>query len=331
MKFLHGAIALTLVGAGIWTGGYLMQPQVEVASSAASFSGGDYQASMQTAATEQGGADFNPTTLKTFRGASVDGALRTNHKGELIVDMQLRYWIDFYLSARGEMELADIVAAMHAEMARLPQPGQGQAIDILEDYLGYLAALGEFDEETQKRLSGGDFDSMVARLEWQERLRREWMEPLVVDAFFAADESLDRYTLQRLRIQQQGGDAAALAAAEAELPEEIRQLREKAERITTMRQTEAQLRESGADSSEIQAWRVQEFGTEAAQRLAEADARKAQWQNRLREYRKYTESLADKGLGDADREQLLTAYKQRHFSEAELKRLPAALSLLAAE
>ena len=47
MKFLHGAIALTLVGAGIWTGGYLMQPQVGVASSTASSSGDGYQASMQ--------------------------------------------------------------------------------------------------------------------------------------------------------------------------------------------------------------------------------------------------------------------------------------------
>lgn len=331
MKPLHGAIALTVLGLGIWGAGTLFQPEVQVASQVAGAGVSSSVAPVQRNISVGDEDVLDPTTLKTFRGAAVDGALRTNHKGELVVDLQLRYWIDYYLSARGEVPLEDILAAMHAEMEKLPQPGQSQAIDLLEDYIGYLAALGEYDEETQKRISGGDLDSLSARLDWQERLRREWMQPHVVDAFFTADESIDRYTLNRIRLQQQGADEATLAAAEAELPEEIRQLRERAERVATMNKTESQMLSEGASKAEVQAWRVQEFGHEAAERLAQADARRDEWHSRLQAYQNYEKSLADKGLGESDRQRLLETYQQRNFSAAEIKRLPAALSLLASE
>jgi len=328
MKPLYGAIALTVLSVLIWGYGELSQPQVQIADS--SLQTAAKQSSVHTSvfsATNENLPDL--TFLRTFRGADIDGQLRTDLQGNLIIDIALKRWIDFYLSARGELALEDIIAAMHAEIARLNQPGQSQAIKVLDDYLGYLQALGEYDEETAKRLSGGDFDSMVARLEWQQRLRREWLEPEVVEAFFSDDEAIDAYTLERIRVARAGGDPSTLK--DDSLPYDIRAMRERSRAVINMNKTEAELLSSGASAEEIQNWRTQQFGTEAAQRLAEVDQQRKQWQQRLMDYRHYSDSLAMKGLAEADRQRLLTAYKNHHFSEAEVKRLPAALSLLATE
>ncbi|WP_430461266.1 lipase secretion chaperone [Thalassolituus sp. LLYu03] len=331
MKPLHGALLLTVLAIAIWVAGWLSEPSVAVMTSDTALPPAGPVPAGSVSEGQAAQTRLDLTELRTFRGATVDGSLRTHVNGELIVDMGLRRWLDFYLSAQGEVPLADLVAAMHQEMERLPQPGQNQAIDLLEDYLGYLTALGQYDEDAQRRLSGADFDAMAARLDWQKRLRREWLQPDVVLAFFNDDEALDDYTLQRIQLTRQGASNAELAALEDTLPPSLRQLREGARTLDTLRNEEQSIRAAGGGDADVQAWRVQKFGAEAAGRLAEADQRQQAWHQRLREYQQYSESLALKGLGETERNQLLEAYRQRHFSEAEIKRLPAALKLLASE
>lgn len=331
MKPLHGALLLTGLAIAIWLAGYLSDPEVEVISSDMTQPPVVTQSDVQKGDITPATLAANPSRLKTFRGASVDGELRTDLHGALIVDMALRRWIDFYLSAQGEVPLNELVAAMHLEMDKLAQPGRTQAVDLLEDYLGYLGALGEYDEDAQRRQSGADFDAAANRIEWQQRLRREWLQPQVVKAFFADDEVLDSYTIQRIRLVRAGAGADEIAALEKTLPEDLQQMRAKARSLITLSTQEQQMQAEGDSAQAVQAWREQTFGSEAAQRLAEVDARKQEWQQRLHEYKDYSGSLALKGLSDADREQLLDTYRKRHFSESELKRLPAAMALLAAE
>ena len=50
--------------------------------------------------------------LKTFRFASVDGQLAQDKDGHLIVNRDLRHWIDFYLSAIGELSLEQVLAIL---------------------------------------------------------------------------------------------------------------------------------------------------------------------------------------------------------------------------
>ena len=328
MKPLHGAIALTICGIAIWAVGMLTEPQVRVASEHATevMTG---QVAVLASFHQDDQTDIKLNELKTFRGASADGLLRTDLQGNLIIDMALKRLIDFYLSARGELPLDDIIAAMHSEISQLIQPGQQQAMTLLDNYLGYLAALGEYDEQTGQRLAGADFDAMAARLQWQQRLRREWLQPDVVEAFFAEDEAIDSYTLERIRVARAGGDPAGVS--DDVLPQNIRDMRERSRSVISMRSSEADMRAAGAGDDEIHSWRVATFGEEVAQRLAAVDEKQQAWRERLREYKKYTDSLAVQQLGDTERERLLNAYKNRYFSPAEIKRIPAALSLLASD
>lgn len=266
--------------------------------------------------------------LNTFRGAAVDGALRTDHRGNLVIDMQLRHWIDFHLTALGEVELSELKLIMQQQMYELPQPGQQQALDLLEAYLGYLMALDNYDAEEARRTASAQMSDIEARLRWQQRLRREWLEPNVVEAFFAGEESIDEYTLTSLRLRKDGATAEQLAALETTLPEPIQQMRRESRQVITMGGDEARLREQGASNEEIQQWRVQEYGVEAAERLAQVDKKQAQWQQRLKAYQAYQSSLSTKHLATGDSEKELQAYRNKHFSKAEQKRLGAAITLL---
>src|SRR5690554_902238 len=266
--------------------------------------------------------------LQTFRGAAVDGASRTDHRGNLVIDMQLSHWIEFHLTAMGEISHAEIKLVMQQQMRELPQPGQQQALDLLDAYMGYLAALDDYELEEVRRLVEPQASDVEARFRWQQRLRREWLEPLVVEAFFAGEESIDEYTIAAQRLRKDGASAEELAALETTLPEPIREMRTQSRQVISMGENESSMKEQGASTEEIQQWRIQEYGVEAAERLAKMDKRQSQWQQRLRGYQRYQQELTEKNLPTSEQDKLLKNYQSRHFDQSERKRLNAAISLL---
>lgn len=304
---------------------FAQSPTVVVSSSSEGrISTGTSSNQARMASTEQ----IDLQQLQTFRGAAVDGALRTDHRGNLVIDMQLRHWIDFHLTAMGEISLAEIKLVMQQQMRELPQPGQQQALDLLDAYMGYLAALDDYELEEARRLVEPQVSDVEARFRWQQRLRREWLEPLVVEAFFAGEESIDEYTLAAQRLRKDGASAEELAALEATLPEPIREMRAQSRQVISMGENESSMKEQGASTEEIQQWRIQEYGVEAAERLAKMDKRQSQWQQRLRGYQRYQQELTEKNLPTSEQDKLLKNYQSRHFDQSERKRLNAAISLL---
>lgn len=281
-----------------------------------------------SARTTAAGASFMALQqLDTFKGAQVDGYLRTDHRGQLIVDINLRRWIDFHLSAQGELTLDDIVAYMQQQMQQLPEPGRDHALAILKSYLAYLNDLADYDAEAARRLINANLDDLELRLEWQQRLRRQHLEPHVVLAFFADDEVLDQHTLMARRLKRDGASADELATLEQQLPDDIQQARKESRLLISHAQNEETLKAQGASTQEIHNWRIQQYGVEAADRLAKLDAEQNVWQAKLNAYQQFQTSIS--GLENAERDQQVKVYLDKHFSENEQKRLPAALSLLA--
>ena len=328
MQALHGAMTVTALGVVIGVLGWWQHDSVSIApslSAGGSVATTDTSGSAEPVLTSMG---VDLTSLQTFRGAQVDGSLRTDHRGRLVIDLQLRHWIDFHLSAQGEMPLEELIAIMQEQMRQLPQPGQDQALQLLDNYLGYLQALAGYDSETARRLAQPGMDDLEARLLWQQRLRREWLQPEVVAAFFEAEEQIDQYTLANRRLQREGATAEDLAALEQTLPEPVQQMRQESRQLIVLRQQEQALQ---GDPAQLQQWREQQYGAEAAARLAALDQRQQEWQSRVRAYRQYRDSLALQGLNERDRGRLLDTYQRKHFSDNEQKRLQAALSLLAAD
>ncbi len=271
--------------------------------------------------------------LNTFRGASPDGRLRVDARGQLVVDRQLRHWLDGWLSVQGEWSLEQVTAEMIRQINQLPQPGRDQALSLMSQWMDYRRALADYDERSARSLSQMTLTDLQQRLDWVERLRRQYFEAEVVRAFFADDEALDRYLLARR--QQQLGQASdeQVQQALAQMPEALQHARQQSQLLLNnpLLSTDA-YREQSADSSgaiqdQVYQERARQYGEAAAQRLAQLDSRQQQWQQRLQAYQQFEQSLASEQTAEA-RERQLQSYRQTNFSAAEQRRLTAALQWL---
>lgn len=327
MKPLHGALLFTFLGIAIWLLGERSDQQQLV-----SVSTGDNTspAEVDLPAT---GTDIisvpELAALKTFRGAAIDGSLRVDKAGHLIIDLDLRHWIDFHLAATGEIPLITTIEIMRSQIATLPQPGENQAEVILDNYLGYLDALQSYDTEQQKRVVEPSMEEMISRTHWQQRLRKEWFELDVLTAFFEADEILDNYTVARLRLAKEGATEAELAQLEEKLPLAVRVMRRESRKLVDLEQAETELKNQGLSAVELDHWRRNEYGEEVADRLSDIDQHQNVWTHRLNKYKSYQKTLSLDGLSESDRYKLLQSYRDANFSLLEQKRLNAALHLLA--
>src|SRR5690606_20885863 len=146
-----------------------------------------------------------------------------------------------------------------------------------------------------------EFTEVEVLLMRQQRLHRGWLQPLVVEEFFGAEEPLDQHTLASRRLRRDGASPEALAALEQTLPEPLQQMRKESRQLIELRQQEQQLSQSN-DPRALQQWREQQFGPQAAGRLADLDKKNQQWQQRLQAYQTYRDSLAVQGINERDRE-----------------------------
>jgi lipase chaperone LimK len=118
--------------------------------------------------------------------------------------------------------------------------------------------------------------------------------------------------------------AEELAALEADWPEAERA---RIERVTLAQRViarESAMREDGAAESEIQTQREQEFGAEAASRLAALDRARAEWTARVERYRAERARLeADPPVDEVEGAEALEALRARYFEGPELIRIRA--------
>lgn len=270
--------------------------------------------------------------LKTFRATSPDGALLTDDNNNLIIDRQLRFWIDFYLAALGEVPLVQIKQWMLNEMAKLPQPGQQQAIELLNNYLNYKSQLAEFDGSAG--FLSADLQAMSDRLEWQQRLRREWLRPETVQAFWSMDEAIDGLVLDKLIIRNSNMSEQqkqhAIETLEQSMPEQWQQFRQQVLQASDLEAEVENMRRSAEyDEQDVRNYRLQSVGPEATTRLEALDQQQQQWKDRVTALiNEEARIAAIEGIDSAAKKHLLMEYQTQNFSTQESLRLPAAKLLL---
>ncbi len=260
----------------------------------------------------------------SLAGSQAPG-VRVDADGRLVIEPALRDLFEYFLSTLGEEGLEEIGArlAMHLR-SHLPPEAAEQAWQIYNDYLGYRASLAN-----QPAVPLDDLTVTRARLEDVAALRRAQLGNEVADAFFAAEEAYDRYTLESLLVQRDSNldaDAKAerIAALEASLPGELLAARREATRIGDTGAEVERLRAAGASEAEVYAARVDALGADAAERLAALDREEARWKARYDDYRRQRAAIVEApGLSAGDREQQLEALRARLFDEQEILRVRA--------
>ncbi|PIE40763.1 MAG: hypothetical protein CSA49_06860 [Gammaproteobacteria bacterium] len=266
----------------------------------------------------------------SLQGSMIPFNLEVAADGTLVVNQQSRRLFDYFFTLDGEEPVETILERVKELLETyLPESARVRAENILEQY--FKLKLGEI--ELAHRLDA-EFEASGRRPDAAELkqaikdLRTSSLDTDVYTAFFGVEDQRDDYSLSRLEIQQDTSLTAAerqqaLLEIEQLLPDKDRLQLQKERIVENTFNDVQQARDAGASDNEIFYIREQAFGAKVAQRYAEADVRKAQWESRIAAYRQEREVILNSsGMTDEDKHYQIELLRQEHFEGNELKRIP---------
>ncbi len=261
----------------------------------------------------------------SLSGTSVpDGWARTDRLGNLIPTPHLRHLFEYFLSALGEESLQQLVARIEMALSLLNEPARSQALETLGAYLEYKLAVSEL-ERGYGDAPGPGPGEMQRRMADIQALRRTWLDADTVEAFFAEDEAVDRFQIEKLAIAADNSltdeeKAEALDRAEASLPEPLRKARVETRLFAEYEEVR---RELADDPRALAAWRQEVFGEAAADRLARLENEQKAWAGRWQVYSRERDRLMSSGLAEPERQEALQRLRASHFNQDERIRAEA--------
>ena len=273
--------------------------------------------------------DAGPAQVRGWEGTATDGELRVDARGRIVIDLELRRLFDYFLSARGVLNEAQITNRLlqQAQQRNFTQIQRDELRELFERYRRYLAALGAL------QLDSGSLAALRASTQARQQLRRAALGMPMAEAFFADDEAEEGFALARMELLQDRSLTAEQRALRLEtllsqLPPQLRA----AERDTqVLAQLDGRVRSLGAaasDPSQLYAARAEVVGAEAAQRLAALDAEDAAWRARMQALESERARIrARSELSATEQQRLLDAHIDTEFSVNEALRARAQLSI----
>ncbi|PIA68165.1 lipase secretion chaperone [Pseudomonas sediminis] len=270
-------------------------------------------------------------TLPSLADTEVDGRLRTDAAGNLVLDLAVRDYFDYFLSAVDHSGLDAVIEALLADAGRrLPEPALGQMVSLLGDYLDYKRASMALMQqpldarqqiEPQAQLQA--LQSAFARL---DELRRAHFSAAAQEALFGAEQAYARYTLDSLALQQRDdlGEAQRTQMLEqlrARLPNALRESEQRQQLALEQLQRSEQLWRDGADEQQVRDFLAMTYDPQTVQSLLDEQRRERDWQQHYQAYRNELASLQGRGLSEADNEQLQRQLRERLFNSEDRHRV----------
>lgn len=259
-----------------------------------------------------------PTIEETsLSGTSVDGALSLAD-GRFVPDRYALRMFDYFLSTEGELSVGEIRALVEEEArARVPADQVAEVMDLFDNYLRYRHEASELAERS----------SAEAYFDELKELQSEIFGDHAI-ALFRRENRMVEYAIARKAIADDSELSiteknARLADLEATLPEPLRELRSTMNRQATVSEVVEQMRRDGLSEEEVFEYRADEFGEEAAERLAELDSQRAEWNGRLEAYEAERDEIRAQGLDPRAEEHALELLRAEHFAGPEIMRVRA--------
>lgn len=262
-------------------------------------------------------AELAPASLQ---GSEVDGGISLVN-GRIQANLDLRRMFDYFLTALGEMDVAQIRTWLAAHVReRYGESVLAEALSLFDRYveLGQASATAD--------LASLDHRERLAVL---KALRQKLLGPDVARAFYADEEAYLEYSLDRMALQQDTSLSAAereqaLADLEATLPAAIRDSIHHATLGVVAEEQTRELDARGADAATRQAEREALVGKEAADRLAALDQQRALWDQRVADYKTaHARIQATPGLSAEARRQQVEQLLSQRFNAEERARVEA--------
>ncbi|MGG5871020.1 lipase secretion chaperone [Pseudomonas peli] len=272
-----------------------------------------------------------PASLPGLQGTEVDGELKADSAGNLQLNLALRDYLDYFLSAADQAGLETVVEAMLADArGRLPEPALGQFIGLLGDYMDYkrasLALLQQPLSAAQQSTPDGQLVALQRAFEQLAQLRRTHFSSAATEALFGAEEAYGRYTLDNLALMaredlSEHAKALAQERLRAQLPEAMRTSEERQAQAQALQVQTDKLWQEGASEEQVRQLLALTYDPPTVERLLSEQRNERAWQQRYATYQQELAALQGNGLSAADQQQEQQRLRQRLFSAEDQHRV----------
>ncbi len=269
--------------------------------------------------------------LPGLQGTEVDGELKTDGAGNLVLQLALRDYFDYFLSAADQAGLEVAVEALLADAgARLQEPALGQLLGVLGNYLDYkrasLALMQQPLSAQQQARPESQLQALQQAFEGLAQLRRAHFSAAETEALFGAEEAYARYTLDSLALSARE-DLSEQAKAQlqeqlrGQLPAAMRASEERQNLALAQQAQSERLWQQGASEQQQREFLAQTYAAETVERLLVEQRQERDWQKRYAAYRDELAKLQGDGLSAADRQREQQLLRQRLFSDTDQHRV----------
>ncbi len=265
----------------------------------------------------------------SLEGTDIDGQLKVDATGNLIVDLAVKDFFDYFLNTVGEVSPEVAIFEMQQLAANhLPPEAANQAMKILGDYLAYkeqaLHLMAQPMIPKEQQTASYKVDMLEHTFETLKSLRRQTMSADAVEAFFGMEEAYGEYTLASIRVQSdetltESEKAEQVSFYREKLPPIIRQTEEHVIADAEKHLTIHQAITSGNETALKQKLAENEYSEETVAEIVEFQSQQRVFDQRYQEYLTERRRLLGSGLSDQDQANQLSQLRSRYFSnEKEL-------------
>ncbi|ROT95741.1 lipase chaperone [Marinobacter sp. R17] len=277
----------------------------------------------------------------SLAGTEIDGSLRADASGHLIVDLQTKDFFDYMLSAVGQVSPEEALDAI-TDMARsnLPPDAAQEAINLLGRYIDYKRQALALSQTPLDPARASDpayqLDQLRKALADLKALRRNVLSPETADAFYGLEEAYGEYTLASLEIQQRDdlspqAQQTLIEWQRQQLPAPLRHTENQlvADTQQSLNRQEA-LNKASSPAEAAEQLRSLGMASEQAQQVETYLQERDQFDSQYAAYQKERAQLEDAGLAPADKakreDALLADYfdNERTRTWARLRQLDTA-------
>lgn len=267
---------------------------------------------------------FSPTLV----GTDIDGQLQVGEDGQLVVNIDVKDFFDYFLSATAEVspEMA-LDELLRVASESLPPENFLQVQAMLDNYLAYKESAIQL---LSQPMLPHDQQTLEYQLQMMEEgikelraLRREHMPEDQVEAFFGLEEAYEDFTLASIKIQNNPDLTPKeiqleLQAQREKLPEVIRNTET---RIAADMQTSQEINElllSDKQDSEIEsALREKGLDDNAVNDALEYRKQQREFEQQYALYKKERDQLMSASLGAEDLESQKARLLEKYFDSEQ--------------
>ena len=287
---------------------------------------GDKQLYQFSSAEEYGKVSRYGILPVSLRDTQIDGSMKADANGNLIIDREIRSVFDYFLSAMGEEGLDTSVGRIEEYIKlTLPEPAAQKAMAILREYLEYSKSPQGFSPTVNADIDKKAFiTELKDAINERSENRRKYMDPEVVKAFFSDEETYDTFTLHSLDIEKDNSLSAAqkekmIYQLEEQLPADTRDDRRQFRKENALNKQIDELQKTEGNEDNIYDLRAGVYGKEAADALAALDQKRAELSQRINTYREEKNKILNMpGLTNETKQFQIETLGKRMFSEEEL-------------